>query len=419
MGYQWSNNELVDGVIINAGGVHIEQAIRRDLTDKLRWVLFDPQYYLKGLDLELCRKTCERLSTYSWFGGSSIVYNSVELTQKAWFEEHKQNIVWDSGIPSEDEEIESCIKDCLDFQVSFGATFLIAPIPLVENPDDEFAIQLKWIDVVAKVKDRYDAPILITLAFLDNLFYYDNPLNNRLFQTIVDNICVRTEFEGVYIVPVQVDDSTLKLDNKNVVETLLNMCNIFSTNEKKVVLNYADSLGFACLGAGAIAFGSGYSNKEKRMCFSDFNDKSGGRPYPRFYSHSLILDLLTYRDLSKIKDTKLLRLIKDDIVSVSEDLFAELSNGGNANNLPSWRESMNNITTAKQHRILSLLKKSNDLSDIGNDEAKIEFVLTWLQDAEAYRMLLESRLKDNPISDDSRHISVWLSAFEEFVEGTL
>lgn len=416
LGYQWSNHELVEGVILNASGVHMEQAIRRDQVDDVKWKLFDPQLYLKCLAFEQCKKTCERLSTYPWFGGSKVEYDSVEFTPTSWFKEHKENVQWDNTLPTEESEIANYINECLKFQESIGVTHLIAPIPLIENPEDEFAIQLKWIDVLEKVMSEFDKPILVTIAFLDNLFFYDVPLDNKLFQTIMDNISVRVELHGVYIVPVQTNDTTTKLDDKNVIESILHMSSIMSQNEKIVVLNYTDALGFASLGAGATAIGGGYTNKEKRMCLNDFTDATGGRSYPKFYSHNLISDFYSNRDLTKIRDQRLLRLIKNDITQVSNDLYIELSDGGSSNNLPNWRESLNNVTVAKQHRILCMNNKAKNILELSSSEEKDEYIVTWLQDAEAFRLLLDSKLKVNPLSDDARHVPVWLGAYEEYLK---
>lgn len=416
LGYQWTNHDIVDGVIINASGVHIHQASRRNQIEDVKWKLFDPQLYLKNLDFDQCKKTCERLSTYPWFGGGGIEFNSDEFTPTAWFQEHKENINWDNSIPTEEAQITQCIKACLDFQITIGVSHLIAPMPIIENPEDEFALQLKWINVVENIQNDYDKPILITIAFLDNLFCYEDPLENKLFQTMLDNLSVRTELDGIYVVPIQTNDATSKIDDKYVVESLLYLCNFIAQNKKVVVTNFVDSLGFACLGAGATAFGGGYTNKEKRMCFNDFIDVSGGRSYPRFYSFNLISDLYSNRDLTKIKDVRLLRLIKNDITDVSTDLFAELKSGGIANNVPNWRESINNVTTAKQHRIKCFNEKTNIINNIEQVAEKEEFILKWLQDANANRLLLDSKLIDNPLSDESIHNSLWLSAFEEYLE---
>ena len=72
IGYRWTNIERVDGVIINASGVHITQIERRNINIKPKVLLFDPQLYLSGLDSEHCNTTCARLSTYPWFGGSNL-----------------------------------------------------------------------------------------------------------------------------------------------------------------------------------------------------------------------------------------------------------------------------------------------------------------------------------------------------------
>ncbi len=71
VGYKWTNHDRVDGVVINASGVHKAQATRRNLSVTPDCLLFDPQLYLSGLNFDNCNNTCARLSTYPWFGGVS------------------------------------------------------------------------------------------------------------------------------------------------------------------------------------------------------------------------------------------------------------------------------------------------------------------------------------------------------------
>lgn len=418
IGFKWTNHERVDGVVINASGVHKAQVERRNLSVDPRVLLFDPQLYLSGLDLSLCNKTCARLSTYPWFGGSEIEFNSEVQTQREWFEEHRSSMVWPVALPTTKEEIKESITACFDFQVSIGVTHLIIPTPIVEDIDDEFAVQLLWVDTALELKADYELPMLATVAFTDNIVLHQEPLDNRVIQTIIDNLSAREELDGAYVLPIQTGNNSIRIIQKRVASTLLYISHILGNQNGKIIfINFADSFGYACLAVGATGFVGGYTNKSRRMNFNDFIEEGGGGAYPRFYSHYLLLELLTDRDLSKIRDAKLLRLIRDDSTDASEDLLAALNDGLSANDVPNWREGLNNVTTATIHKIERLVKASQQLTEIGSDtQSRFDHVLEWLQTAEANQLLLQSRFNTAPLEDDGRHIAVWARAFEEFLD---
>ncbi|PFR07567.1 hypothetical protein COK10_19850 [Bacillus anthracis] len=416
LGYRWTNHELANGVILNASGFHKEQGVRRNIADDLEMTLFDPQLYLAGLEYESCNMTCSRLTTYPWFGGSDTDYDSAQGTAQDWFAGHRQSVNWPVEVPTERDEIRDCIKDCLDYQVGVGVSHLIIPTPIVCDYEDEFAEQLKWIDIALEIKEEYELPVLTSIAINDHLLIQGEPLKNKLVQTILDNISVRTELDGVYVIPVQTNDATVKLDNKNVAEFLLHISNILGhINEKIVIINYTDSFGLACLGVGATAFGSGYGNKTKRMSLNDFRESGGGKSFPKLYANELVMDLLSYRDINKLKDSRLLRLIKNDVTESSQDLINALNAGLTANDVPKWRESINNITTATQHRIQRLVGATEKLQQIESMEDREAYILEWLQNAEAYHLLLQAQFSSEPLSEDGRHIAVWRNAFESYL----
>jgi hypothetical protein len=416
IGYRWTNIERVDGIIINASGVHITQIERRNINIKPKVLLFDPQLYLAGLDSEHCNTTCARLSTYPWFGGSKFEYDSEILTQKEWFEKHRESMVWPISLPTAVNDIRECIKACFDIQINLGVTHLIIPTPIVENLEDEFATQLIWIDTALELKSEYDYPMLATVAFTDNIVLHQEPLDNKVVQTIIDNLSTREELDGAYVLPVQLGNNSIRIIQKRVASTLLYISYVLGEQNGKIVfINFADSFGYACLAVGATGFGGGYSNKTRRMNFIDFIDDAGGRAYPRFYSHNLILELLTERDLTKLRDARLLRLLKSDLTNSSENLLTALNEGRSANDVPEWRESLNNTTAATIHKIERLVKACDELSSIGSS-SRVDHVLEWLQTAEANQLLLQSRFSTAPLEDDGRHIAVWARAFEEFLD---
>lgn len=417
IGYKWTNHERVDGVVINASGVHKAQAERRNLTSEPDVLLFDPQLYLAGLDSSICNKTCARLSTYPWFGGSEIEFDSEVQTQKEWFEQHKGKMVWPFILPTTSQEIKECIRECFEFQKKIGVTHLIIPTPIIEDLEDEFAVQLQWIDTALTLKDEYDYRMLATVAFTENVVLHQEPLDNKVVQSIIDNLSAREELDGTYVLPIQTGNNSIRITQKRVASTLLHISHILGHQNSKIVfVNFADSFGYACLAVGASGFVSGYTNKTRRMNFNDFIEENGGGAYPRFYSHKLLLELLTERDLSKIQAARLLRLIKNDSTDSGEDLLSALNEGLTANDVPNWRESLNNVTTATIHKIERLVKATRELAEEDADiQARFDHVLEWLQTAEANQLLLQSRFSTAPLEDDGRHIPVWARAFEDFL----
>lgn len=419
VGYKWTNHDRVDGVVINASGVHKAQATRRNLSVTPECLLFDPQLYLSSLDFEKCNNTCARLSTYPWFGGSEHEFDSQLQTQKEWFDGHKNSMAWPYTLPNAKKDIQDSVRSCFDFQVGLGVTHLIIPTPLVEDSDDEFALQLNWIDAALELKSEYPYNMLATVAFTDSIVLHQNPLDNKVIQAIIDNLSARVELDGIYVLPVQSGNSSIRINHKRVAETLLYISHIVGAqNEKIVIINFADAFGYACLAVGATGFAGGYTNKTRRMNLDDFLEDGGGGAYPRFYSHTLLLELLTDRDLSKLRDGKLLRLLRGDRTEASEDLLNALNDGLSASDVPLWRESLNNVTTATVHKIERLVRASNELSttDPSDMQARFDHILEWLQSAEANHLLIQSRFSSAPLEDDGRHIAVWTRAFEEFMD---
>lgn len=414
LGYKWSGppRNSTDGYVFNPSGINREQASRREFqyVDG-QWLLFDPQLYLASLDGEVCSKTCANLVTYPWFGITIPSYDSAEMSTKDWMTEVKSTTAWNPIIPEEAEAIKAAVRECLQFQVSFGVTHLIVPVPLIENSDDQFGMQLKWIDAAAELKDEFRLPMFATVAISDYLLATYNPSENPLLQTILDNLSV-SALEGVYFLIVQEDASRPRITEKNVVQSLLYVSRIISQLASKVVLvNFADDFGYACIAAGAIGFVGGTTLKNRRMCLSDFTDRTGGAAYPHFYSYSLIGDFLSRDDLKKIRDSRLLRFISDDVTAESESLLRALKAGGDPNDVPDWRQSRNNVATANNHRMLLMHTQTALLSELGHSQ-KTDVILTWLQEAEAHVKLLESRFSESPLSEDGKHVEVWRRAFE-------
>lgn len=418
MGYQWGDGALdyVDGYVFNAAAIHGEQAKRRPFEIyEDQWVLFDPQLYLAALDSRSCEQTCARLATYPWFRVTVPEYDSSVMTQRDWFESVKQDINWQPSLPTDLVEIRDVIKKCFMFQEQFGCTHLIIPTPSVDNSEDQFGVQLQWLEAASSLRDQYKLPMLATVAINDYLLEPYVPSKNTLLQTALDNLTV-SAFEGLYVLVVQEGAESPRLLDNHVVESLLYISHLVGGQAKKtVVVNFSDDLGYACLAAGATTFVGGASIKQRRMCLADFVQRGGGPAYPRFYSHQLIGDYLTQSDLSKIRDIRLLRLIDRDVTADSRPLLEALKKGGDANAVPSWRQSMNNVTAAQRHRVTLMHQAVTQLAKIP-EEDRLTAALTWVQNAEANTALMDSRLQGNPLSENGRHLPVWSRSIESLMD---
>ena len=416
LGFRWSGlpSQFVDGYVFNPSGLNREQASRREFEYvQGQWLMFDPQMYLSVLDGGMCTKTCANLATYPWFGVETPAFDSSEMKVTQWMSQVKGSVNWDPVIAENDEDIRRIVQECLQFQIDFGVTHLIAPTPLLDNSDDQFGTQLKWLDAASQLRDESQLPVFATVAVMDYLLSTYEPPKNPLLQTIIDNIAV-SEFEGVYLLVVQEDTPRTRITDKHVVESLLYATRILSEHSnKEVIVNFADDLGYTCIAVGASGFVGGTTSKSRRLCLSDFIDRSGGAAYPKFYSNSLIGDL-SIDDMRKIRDARLLRLIADDVTTASESLFKALQAGDDPNEVPAWRQTRNNVKEANIHRVLLMPRVKTELDKLGIRE-KTDTILYWLQEAEAHVKLMESRFDSSPLSEDGRHVEVWRMAFEAFL----
>ncbi len=413
LGYRWGSGFSldVDGYVINPSGINKEQAARRDnldLTDT-QCLLFDPQMYLSILDGAVHSRTCENLATYPWFGVETPTFNSSEMNTRDWMSQVREQVNWHPVIPTDENNIRNVIRECVEFQKEFGATHLIVPTPLVDNDDDEFGTQLKWLNAAADLKGRFSQPMFATVAISDYLLSARDPHENPLLQTILDNISV-SDFEGAYVVVLQADAPRVRITSKRIAQSLLFMSRVIQRSSKAVFINYADDLGHACIAAGATGFASGTSFKSRRLCLSDFEDRTGGSTFPRLYSHSLIGDF-SMEDLGQIRDERLLRYIGSDATPIAEPLYAALKARGSAHDVPAWRPSKNNVTAANKHRVMLMAQKARELVQL-DETAQLNSVLHWLQEAEAHGRLLASRFSDNPLDEDGTHVEVWGKAFQ-------
>lgn len=410
LGYRWAGPP-VGGFIFSASGTQKEQTVRRSFeATEGQTILFDPQLYLAALDGESCLQTCAKLATYPWFGIDVTPFDSGQMKARDWFHSVRHSLKWEPNIPGNATEIEEAVKTCFEFQKEFGVTHLIAPTPLVSDYEDQFSSQLQWLQAAESLKDSMGLPLLATVSLADHLLKQQDPENNTLLQTILDNLTT-SRFDGVYVLVVREAGDSIRLLDRPVAETLMYVSHVVGAQHGlTVVVNFADDLGELCLALGASAFGGGFSMKQRRLCFSDFVDRGGGSAYPKFYSKSLISDL-SMDDLVKLRRARLLRLLSDDITPISEPLWRALRSGASPNTVPAWRQSRNNVSDSMNHRILVLDKSARELESAELADRR-QTALSWLQEAEAHNALIEKRLRADPLSNDTRHIDSWLEGLE-------
>lgn len=416
LGTQWTIPEVtVDGILFAACGVDSHAPIRRARPASAGLILFDPQLYMIALDIEEARLTCARLSTYPWVPIDAPEYDSDEQRLDEWLRDVGDAIrgVWPPTIPTTPAAISPLVSAALDFQEGLGVSLFLLPAPLTSDPDTDLSAELQWID--AGIQASRGRPILATVAVSDSLLISRSARENLLIQAIADQITAREELEGVYLVVEQARGESLHLTHPNVARSVLELCHLVAVEgSKKVILNYVDIFGLVSLGAGAFALASGGSVRTRRLHFGDYAARGGGGPFPRFYSHSTVSEYLPQRELERLWRMRLGRLFQGEETPHSQSLLNALRAGTPTVDIPDWREVRNNVRAARAHRIHRLAASARQLVALPLAERR-DAILEWLQDAERNVTYINERTENDPLEDDARHVRVWRTAFEDYL----
>lgn len=419
-GYKWGLNSIIPtNLILLSSGINSFELLRRN-TPATPFLL-DPQMYfplnMNENFVSERKKTYKKLASYPWYNNTPPVYTSSEFKISDFKKQYDEDSSALSclSIPTDDTSIRQRIQACLDFQKSLGVNALIVPTPLANNYEDEFSIQLQWINIAIDMKDNYSLPLYATIALSEDIISNQTFDENRVLQTAIDNLSVIDELSGFYLVIERTSGETY-IKNTNLARALLEMSFYLGHSpSKEFIINFADTFGFLCLGAGATGFASGTTNKEKRLSFNDYIDRPGGGPaLPHFFSYTLGCDFFPNRDLSKLREARLLRYIKDDFNSSSDTLKQALKNNISVQSIPEWRESANNVTAASNHRIISLNDYCQHILSLSFPE-RVEYTLAWIQDAEASMTYINNKLQSTPLSDTGVHLAVWSKSFLDFM----
>jgi hypothetical protein len=416
VGYRWSCIEsCVHGVVFGACHQTIEQALRRHAPVLPEHVLFDPQLYALGYDLtpQEFGGLLTNLATYPWFGMAASEYESGAESQRDWKGAIADGIdnIWENRADpcaSWPETVESCVR----FQEKIGATKVILPATLVADPESSLDEDFCRLDeAVAVARTLTDKPILASLPVEEGAIRHRAFVENTLVEAIVDQVSARGNIDGIYI-PVASAGAKDRLSSLNAVGAVLRMVRLLrACSDLEVHVNYVESLGLVALSLGATAYASGYGLKQKRFCINDFRRGGGGLPLPKFLSLSLLVDLYPERDLERLRDARLLHLIKNDWTPSSDPLCQALSRGLGAAAVPAWEERRNNTASALTH-YQQAHRARLAVGSLGSED-----ILAWLQSAEASALYVAERFQDDPLSCDRAHITPWRRALEENLQG--
>ncbi len=404
------------GIIYQVSQVPFEVLARRPNleTDMSKWVFLDPQLYLHSiLNPEEHKNACAYLASFPWVSWQAIDCEE-GMSMIEWREKLRQEFIWHKDLPTDRDKITSAIKQCFDLQVAKGVSGLIVPIPLIENLEDNFTTQLKWIDIALDLKGDYDIPLYVTIPLLDELIIHSEPENNMLIETILDQIGTRDSISGIYLLVVKSRVSNIRITEKRIVKTLFLLSYEFGNSMGlSVLVNFVDDLGLFCLAAGAQYFSSGFWKKQRQIYAQDFISPTGGRRYPSFYSARILADFRPQDDLDRLHEAKLIHLFDADYTKASADLLDAFRAGRNSEGVPTWEQAINNDTEANLHRVLRL---TNAAEEMNSSKDKLGVALKWLQEAEMRANYLRDRFQEVPLSVNFQHLNVWRLAFEEFLD---
>lgn len=420
LAYKWGSFEDADphGAILLCSGLSIEDIRHRDLSDRgVDFKLIDPQLYLSGLTPGASRIRCSRLVTYPWFCDDPPCYDTDTMNRRVWPDLGPDELAnkWQE-LPTDATAIARRAQACIDYQLEQAVSALILPAPLCTDPTAGFAAQLDWLRSGASAAAGAQVPVLATVALAESCLAERDPMDNDLLETIADNITAMPGIDGAYLVIDRTGSQHWRIRSLNTsVSLLLLVAEIGASEGAQVVVNFADSLGFACLGLGATAFASDYAVTARTLDRNSMVDDGYGVALPRVYGHGTVADYYPQRDLfNRVRPRRLLHLFESERTPFSDDLFDALDAGRSPELLPQWAETANNTAQARLHYVRRIAAATAGLPD--DADQRREQVFRWLQDAERDAGYIATRCREDALEADSEHVPVWRQAYESVME---
>lgn len=379
--------------------------------------LFDPQLYLATLDPSACRKTCSLLGQYPWFGvdGELPAFDSSVLKKSDWYAIVSSRIadIWTRSLP---DDISSACIAAIEFQLGASCTHILLPTPLIEAREDEAAATMEWLDAGIDAAEQLQVaqPIIATLAVAASVLNADAFSPSGILDSAINQIRSREAIDGAYIVVTRAQAEHPFVADVSVWRAYMHLCRAFSRlGYDFVMTNFADVLGLVCMGLGATDFGSGETQKLRRLSLAGFRDDGWGRALPHFYSHRIVQEFLPESDLLMVRDQRLLRRVIDE-TQFSKPLFDTLRRGATGVGAD-WAESQNNVSAAQKHFVCRLATAAGQITGMDADDRR-DAVRGWLEDAAANQTYLSARLDAKQLTPSGlpAPVNVWLDLFDAF-----
>lgn len=395
LGYKWTFAQLdgLKGAVVLPCG-NSRPRVERDHPGDFQTLLFDPQLYLAGIEVEPRVKTCARLAGYPWFGVRKVAnFDSGLEKRKDWEAKLRDQVLnhWPGRASS---DLAKSASSAVEFQMEFGCTSVILPTPLVDEREDEASLIGTWLDAGLEAAEELETPqpLLASVALAEHTLTERAFDAGGLIEAVVDQVTARPNIDGVYIVVVQSGAAAHPFEaSAAVARAYLHLSRDFAAvGMRQILTNFADLVGLAAMGVGATGFGSGQSSSLRGVYADGFRDEGGGIALPHYYSHKSATEYRTESDLGRIVKKRLFRRIADE-TQASAPLVAALRGGGSASSLPNWVESQNILAAAHQHYLERLLAEGATLHKARKNQ-RLDAVLEWLEAAEGTIAMLDKRL---------------------------
>lgn len=356
--------------------------------------LVDPQLYLASLDGTEASKACAKLCSYPWFGVEGAPDYEEGMKKADWHNQliecAKEN--W-PGQPPDSDNAKSISMQALEFQDSIGSDILLLPCPLISDGTDDGETIAKWIDegLAAREELELRQPVVATIALDEPILVPSAFAAYCLVDSIVDQITARSELSGAYVVINRSETTHPFQMSASVSRAYLTLARRLSHyGLENVIVNYADVLGLACVGLGASGFGIGDSFSRRRLSLAGLKDADAGRRLPRFYSHPVLAEFYTEKDLDRIVALNLMKHVSDS-TSFSAQLMDALADGRSASEIVSWAENYSNDSAAKRHLLERLTVADKLLVQAQN---RATSTIEWLEEAHMRQLYLQERLNE-------------------------
>lgn len=413
LGYRWSFTGLdqLHGAIV-LPQANIMPRIERKHPGDFQTLLFDPQLYLAGLQVEHRTRVCARLASYPWFAVEGLPeYDADRIGLKDWTSsvvDHVQE-AWPATAPA---DISHAVQTSIECQLRLGVTSIILPCPLIDEREDEGATLGEWLDEGIRTAEKLEVPqpLLATIAISDRVLNASAFESGGFLEAIVDQVSAREGLHGVYIIVGQTGPIVHSFEIKEYVARaymhLTHLC--AEAGCRYIVTNFADLTGFVLIGLGAKAIAGGASNSLRILQLDGFRDDGGGTALPHIYSHPTASEFLTETDLDEIASRRLLRRVVDK-TETSIPLFEALRRGQSASTLTRWAQSQNNLAACQQHYVERLIIEGHRYRQMNRSE-RLDAVIDWLEEAAANTLLIQKRL--NRQVGRCPDVTLWRSLLE-------